>query len=88
MHDLRRCIPDAQLLAEFRVKGFQEGLVKILYRLTFLEAGEERLWLDTVERCACPVEHLDQPQWHMQFPGGEAPVKGRGNVPRGPFFIP
>ncbi len=30
LHDLRRGVPDAQVLAEFGVVGFQEGLIEIL----------------------------------------------------------
>ena len=56
----RRRVPDPELLAQFRVEGFEEGFVEVRHRLTFVEAGEERLAVHPVERRRRPVQHLDQ----------------------------
>ncbi len=48
-------VPDAELLAEFRIEGFEEGLVEILDGIYFAEGGEEA-GLDAVERVSGVVE--------------------------------
>lgn len=41
LHDLARRVPDAKLLAQFGVEGFEEGFVEILDRVPRLELLEE-----------------------------------------------
>ena len=59
-HHFRRRVPDAELLAEFGIEGFEERLVEIGHRLTLVEAGEERRAVHPVEGGGGPVQHLDQ----------------------------
>ena len=40
-YDLGRRVPDAKLLAQFRVERRQERLVEVLYRLAFVEPVEK-----------------------------------------------
>ena len=40
-HDLSRCVPDAELLAEVGVEGLQEGLVEVGDGLSLAEAVEK-----------------------------------------------
>ena len=56
----RRRVPDAELLAQFRVERFQERLVEVLHRLGVLEFGEERCALDAVERVGSPVHDFGE----------------------------
>ena len=58
--DLRRRVPDAELLAEVRVEGLEEGFVEIGHRLALGEAGEEGGTVHPVERGGGPVQHLDE----------------------------
>ena len=55
-----RRVPDAELLAQRRVEGFEERLVEIGHRLAFVEAGEEGVPVHPVEGGGRPVQHLDQ----------------------------
>lgn len=55
-------VPHAQLLAQFRVERLQERLVEILHRVFLLEAREEGVAVDPIQRGGGPVEHLDQSQ--------------------------
>jgi hypothetical protein len=52
LHNLRRRVPDTQLLAQFRVEGFEERFVEILDGVVFNESREEFLPDDAVERCS------------------------------------
>src|SRR5690606_19981432 len=55
-------VPDTQLLAQFRVKGLQEGLVEVLHSVVFLEALKEEVSVHAVERCLSPVQDFDEVQ--------------------------
>ncbi len=46
--DFARGVPDAELLAELRVEGFEEGLVEVIDGVFVVEGGEEGR-LDAVE---------------------------------------
>ncbi len=59
-HDLARRVPDAKLLAEIRVEGFEERFVEILDGVMVLERGEECGAVHPIENCSGPVEHLGQ----------------------------
>jgi len=59
-HDFARGVPDAELLAQFRVERFQEGFVEVLHRVFHLEAGEEGGGIHPAEGVAGPVQHFGQ----------------------------
>ena len=59
-HHLGRCVPHAQLLAQLRVEGLQEGLVEVGHRLALVEPGEELVALHPVQGGGGPVQHLHQ----------------------------
>ena len=56
-----RRVPDAQLLVQVRVEGFQKPLVEIGYRFPFIEAGEEGGPVHPAERSDCNSKPLLQP---------------------------
>ena len=58
LHDFRRRVPDAQFLAQFRVKGFQERLVEILHRVRFLELVKKRAAVNAVQNQRRPIQHF------------------------------
>ena len=58
--DFRRRVPDAELLAQRQIEGFQERLVEIGHRLAFVEAGEKGRPVHPVERGGGPVEHFNK----------------------------
>ena len=58
LHDLRRRVPDAELLAQFGVELFEERLVEILHRFGVVEPREERGPIDAVQHVARPVQHF------------------------------
>ena len=60
MDHFRWRVPDTELLAQVRVEGFEERLVEVGHRLTFVEAGEEGGLVHPVERRRRPVQHFDQ----------------------------
>jgi len=49
LHDLDGRVPDTHLTSQFRIEGFEEGLVKILYGMLVLESGEEGSSIDAVK---------------------------------------
>ena len=53
-------VPDAELLAQLGIEGFEERLVEIRHRLTLLETGEKGGSVHAVERRGGPVQHLDE----------------------------
>ena len=63
-----RRVPDAKLLAEVWVEGFEEGLVEVRDGLSLVEAVEEGVAVYAVEGRGRPVEHLDEVQG-FQTPG-------------------
>ena len=58
----RRRVPDAQLLAQVGIEGFQERLVEVRHRFAFVEAGEEGHAVHPVERRRRPIQHFDEIQ--------------------------
>ena len=48
-------VPDAELFAEVRVKGFEEGFVEIGHGVAFVEAGEEGCAVHAVKGRSGPV---------------------------------
>ena len=63
LNDLRRGIPDAQILPQLRIERFQEWLIEVLDGVRFLELLKEGGSLHSVEHPGSPVKHLHQPQW-------------------------
>jgi len=62
LDDFGRGVPDAQLLSQFRVKGFEKRLVEVLDGVRFLEFVEKRGPVDAVEHQSGAVEHFDKIQ--------------------------
>ena len=58
LDDLRRRVPDAQLLAQLGVERLEERLVEVLHGVLLLEGGKEARPVDAVERLAGPVQDL------------------------------
>ena len=58
LHDLRRRVPDAELLAQLGVERLEERLVEVLDGVALLEGCEEGGAVDAVERLRGPVEDL------------------------------
>jgi len=56
LNDFGWRVPDAKLLSELRVKGMQEGLVKVLNGVALLELGEEGGTIDSIEKRGAPIE--------------------------------
>ena len=67
-HHLGRRVPHAQLLAQIRVEGFQEGFVEVGHRLAFVKAGEEGAAVHPLKGRRRPIQHLHQAQ-RLQPPG-------------------
>ena len=59
-HHLGGGVPDAKLLAEIGVEGFEEGLVEVGHRLALVEPREEGGPVHAVEGRRGPVQHLDE----------------------------
>ena len=59
---LRRRVPDAQLLTQLGVEGFQKRLIEVGHGLAFGEAGEKHGPVNPIEGGGRPVQHFDQPQ--------------------------
>ena len=53
-------VPDAELFAEVRVEGFEEGFVEVLDGFAFAEAFEELIAVDAVEGGFGPVEDVGE----------------------------
>jgi len=56
--DFAWCVPDAEFLAELRVEGFEERLVKVVDGFVLIKSVEERR-LDAVECVTGMIEDLD-----------------------------
>src|SRR5208283_4820614 len=56
LHNFRRRIPDAEFLAEFRIKFFKERFIEILNSMVFDKSGKEFLADDAIERNGSPIE--------------------------------
>ena len=41
-HDFRRCVPDAELLPQFRIEGFEERLVEVRHGLASLKRAKKQ----------------------------------------------
>jgi len=76
-HDLVRGVPDAQLAPEFGIERFEKRLVEKLHGVSFVEALEERLALDAVQRRRRPVEQLFEAERFQGFRIGELPKERR-----------
>ena len=50
----------AQFLAQLGVKGFEEGLIKVLDGVGLLESVKKRAAINTVQDQASPIEHFRQ----------------------------
>ena len=48
------------MLAKLRVEGLEKRLVEVRHGFTFIEAREERLLIDAIQRGARPVQHFHQ----------------------------
>ena len=59
-HHLGGRVPDAQLLAQLRIEGLQEGLVEVGHRLSCVEAVKEGPAVDAVEGGRGPIQKLDK----------------------------
>jgi hypothetical protein len=71
LNNFGRGVPDAELLAEFGVEGFEERLVEVLDGLGFDEAGEEFGALDAVEGGRGPIENFDKAKGTEPGGGGD-----------------
>ena len=60
VHHLRRRVPDAQLLAQVGIEGFEERLIEVRHCFALVELGEEGGAVHPVERGGRPVQHLDE----------------------------
>ena len=69
--DLAWGVPDTELLAELGVEGFEEGLIKVVDGVGFVESSKEA-GLDTVEGVGGMIEDLDD------LDGVECPALGDG----------
>ena len=58
--DLARGVPDTHLFAQFGIKGFEEGFVEVLHRLTAVKGCEECGAIYPVQRLAGAVEDAHQ----------------------------
>ena len=58
LDDFGRGVPDAELLAEFGVEGFEERFVEILHGVGFEELLEEGRAVHAVQGSGGPVEEL------------------------------
>ena len=58
--NFRRGVPDAEILAEFRVEGLEERFVKILDSVGLLEFCEKGGTVDAVENARSPVEDFSK----------------------------
>ena len=57
LHDLFRCVPDAELPAEFRIKRFEKRFVEVGYGFIFAEDLKES-WLDAVQCFAGEIQYF------------------------------
>ncbi len=89
-HDLRRRIPDAQLLAQFGVIGAQERLIEVLHSVVFLETAEKCRPVDAVEHRPGPVERLVDAQRLQAAGRGDLveQVADHGHVERPGRLVP
>jgi len=62
LDNFRRSVPDAEILAEFRVEGLEERLVKVLDSVGFLEFCEKAGAVDAVEDARGPIENFGKIQ--------------------------
>lgn len=58
LDDFGRGVPNTEVLAEFRVKGLQEGLVEILDGVGLLKLGKERSAVHAIEDRGGPIENF------------------------------
>ena len=58
LHHLRGCVPDAQLLAQGGIKGFQEGFIEVGHRLASGETREEGGAVHPFQGGGAPVQHF------------------------------
>ena len=69
-------VPDAKLLAEIGVEGFEEGLVEVGHRLALVEAFEEGLTVYAVKGRRGPVQHLDKAEGAQAAGAGDLLEEG------------
>ncbi len=70
LDDFGRRVPNAELLAEFGIEGLEEGFVKILDSVDFLESGEEAGAVHAIEGQAGVVKDFREIElFHLTWLG-------------------
>ena len=69
-------VPDAELLAQHGIEGFQERLVEVGHCFGLAEAGEEGGSVHPVQCGRRPIQHLDEAKWLQTVAGGKLLEQG------------